>query len=91
MKKYLVSCLMLGAFFMVLTGMPLQLVHIDTVKSAEAKHIKHNNGKAKGKDNGNKGDPSTPVSVPEPATLGLLSSGIAGLGIYAYGKRKNKK
>jgi hypothetical protein len=36
MKRNVVSCLMLGAFMLVLTGMPLQLLHIDLVKSAYA-------------------------------------------------------
>jgi hypothetical protein len=38
MKRNVVSCLMLGAFTLVLTGMPLQLLHIDFAKSAYAMH-----------------------------------------------------
>jgi hypothetical protein len=40
MKRNVVSCLMLGAFMLVLTGMPLQLLHIDFVKSSYA-YIAH--------------------------------------------------
>jgi uncharacterized membrane protein len=36
MRKYVVSCLMLAAFMLVLTGMPLQLLNIDLAKSAYA-------------------------------------------------------
>lgn len=64
MKKYLVNSLLLGAFLLVLIGMPLQ--------SAYAHH--HNDR-----------------TVPEPATLALLGSGIAGVGLYSVIKRKNRK
>ncbi len=36
MKRIVVSCLILSAFMLVLTGMPFQLLHIDLVKSAYA-------------------------------------------------------
>jgi len=36
MKRTVVSCLMLGTLMLVLTGMPLQLLHIDLIKSAYA-------------------------------------------------------
>ena len=36
MKTYLVRCLMFGAFMLVLTGMPLQWLHIDPVRPAYA-------------------------------------------------------
>ena len=100
MKKYLASCLMLGAFI-VLTGMPLQLLHIDSVRSAYAfssrnhggqsyifGNTKHGNGNSTGGDSdGN----CTTSKVPEPATLALIGSGIAGIGIYGYLRRKNRK
>ena len=106
MKKFLLSCLMLGAFFMVLTGMPLQLLHIDSVKSAYAwghkgngngwgygniKHGRTDNGNSNGNNGG--GDPpaGAPVAVPEPAMLALIGSGIAGIGVYGYLRRKNRK
>jgi hypothetical protein len=100
MKKYLASCLMLGAL-MVLTGMPLQLLQIDSVKSADAfsgrKHggqsyilgnAKHSN---KTTNDGTDNDDGSNTSVPEPATLALIGSGIAGIGIYGYLRRKNRK
>ena len=96
MKKYLVSCLMLGAF-MVLTGMPLQLLQIDSVKSAYAWGHKgdghgwdHGNNKP-GKGKGGDSDGNCNTKVPEPATLALIGSGIAGIGIYGYLRRKNRK
>lgn len=100
MKKYLASCLMLGAF-MVLTGMPLQLLHLDSVKSAYAfghkggghGYIASNAKQRNGTTNGgaDNGDSPSSTKVPEPATLALIGSGIAGIGIYGYLRRKNRK
>lgn len=35
--------------------------------------------------------PKPPISVSEPATLGLLGAGIAGVGAYLLMRRKNRK
>jgi hypothetical protein len=87
MKKYLVSSLMLGAFLLVLTGMPLQ--------SSYAGHTfggGHEQDHRGGDDRDHRGDKDKGHhKVPEPATLALLSSGIAGVGLYGYLKRKNRK
>ncbi len=50
MKKYIVGFLMLGAFFMMLTGMPLYLLNVDPVQSAYALGYKggHDRGRHRG-------------------------------------------
>jgi len=53
MKRNVVSCLMLGAFMFVLTGMPLQLLHVGSIKSAYATVYTGGNH---GEDSGQYGD-----------------------------------
>ena len=82
MKKYLGSSLLLGVFLLVLAAMPLQ--------SAYAFGFKGHGPDYDRKDYDRK-DCNTTTSVPEPATLALLSSGIAGIGVYGLIRRKNRK
>jgi hypothetical protein len=82
MKKYLGSSLMLGVFLLVLAVMPLQSAYAWGVKGG----YDHDRD---WKDNYKKDCNTT--SVPEPATLALLSSGIAGIGVYGLIKRKNRR
>lgn len=72
---------MLGVFLLVLAVMPLQ--------SAYAFGFKGNGPDYDKKDNYKKDCKTT--SVPEPATLALLSSSIAGVGVYGLIRRKNRK
>ena len=80
MKKYLASSLMLGLFLLVLIGMPLQSAYAMGPKG----------GYDKDKFDVDNKDCKT-TKVPEPATLALLGSGIAGVGLYGFMKRKNRK
>jgi PEP-CTERM motif len=77
MKKYLVSSLMLGVLFLALTGMPLQSAYANDQRGW------HRGGDDRGDCQNTK--------VPEPASFVLLSSGIAGIGLYNFIKRKNRK
>ena len=76
MKKLILSSLMFAAFMLVSTGSPFQLLHIDSVKTAYA---------------------STTLSrkkcpkVPEPTTLALLAAGGAGIGLFGFIRRRNRK
>lgn len=86
MKKYLMSSLMLGAFLLVLTGIPVQSSYAG--HQFGGGHDQENRG---GDDRDHRGDKDKGHKIPEPTTLALLSSGIAGIGLYGYLKRKNRK
>jgi hypothetical protein len=76
MKKLILSSLMFVAFMLVSTGSPFQLLHIDSVKTAYA--------------SGQQRITST-RSVPEPTTLALLAVGGAGVGLFGFIRRRNRK
>ncbi len=99
MRKRLFGGLMVCSVVIMLTGMPLQILHIDTVESAYAWGHKggyHNNywssgSKNSGQNQGDNGNAGT-SKIPEPATMALLGAGIAGVGVFsAIRYRKNKK
>jgi hypothetical protein len=75
MKKYFARCLMLGAFLMALMVLPMQ--------AAYALGHKGGYGDSKGGNNN--------TSASEPAIIALLGSGLAGIGVYNFMKRKNRK
>jgi hypothetical protein len=74
MKKCLVRCLMVGAFLVVMTGVPLQLFHVRSIESAHAMGRR----------------PGSIYDTPEPGTLSVLVTGIAGLGTYLTIRRRSK-
>jgi PEP-CTERM motif len=75
MKKYLVKSLMLGALLLVLAG------------SAYAHDFFHGPGDWNNWNNGG----HRRCNVPEPSSIALLSSGMAGIGLFSFIKRKNRK
>jgi len=86
MKKYILSSLMLGALLLVLTGIPVRSSYAgDFFGGGNDQNYRG------GDDKDHKGDKDKGHKIPEPATLALLSSGIAGVGLYGYLKRKNRK
>jgi hypothetical protein len=89
MKKIIVSGLMFGAFMLVSTGSPLQLLHIDSVKQACALE----SGRDPGPDGGRgiRDDHRNRSRVPEPTTLTLLAAGAVGVGSFGFIRRRNRK
>jgi len=86
MKKCLVRCLMVGAFMVVMIGVPLQLFHVDSIGSAHAMGWigGHNPG------GGGEGGGGGTYSTPEPGTLYAVLTGIAGVGTYLGIRRRSK-
>ncbi len=98
MCKNIISILVFCAFILMLTGMPLQLLHIDSVKSAYAMGSRHHQnhpyyGSGNGSDNGdaNGSGNGDVYQVPEPTTISLIGTGLAGIGIYVAVRRRNRK
>lgn len=81
MKECLARCLMVGAFLVVMIGVPLQLFHVDSIGSAHA--MGWNPG------DHNPGSGGT-YSTPEPGTLLAVLTGIAGVGTYLGIRRRGK-
>ncbi len=86
MKKLVNCCLTFGLFLFVFAGELPQMLQADTSTAyamgsrSGNKQFFNNNG---GSGNG--------YQVPEPGTLSLLGTGIAGLGIFYFVRRKNRK
>jgi len=87
MKTFFVGFLMLGAFMLVMTGAPLQLLHIDSVKSAHAMGKRH----PRPHPGPGPGPGPSPHRVAEPTTLALLAAGGVGVGIFSFIRRRNRK
>jgi hypothetical protein len=105
-KKRLGRCLMFAALMVVMTGVPLQLFHVD---SAHAMGWGGSHSRGGGGASGGGGAYGTPVqgggslgdsdqgigaertqAVPEPATLYMLLAGLAGTGTYLGFKRRRR-
>lgn len=89
MKKLILSSLMFAAFMLLSTGSPFQLLHIDSVKTANAMESGRDPAPDGGRGIGN--DRSHSRSVPEPTTLALLAAGGAGVGLFGFIRRRNRK
>jgi hypothetical protein len=89
MKKILVSGLMFGAFMLVSTGSPFQLLHIDSMKSAYA--LESGRDPAPDGGRGIRDDHRNSTKVPEPTTLALLAAGAVGVGAFGFIRRRNRK
>jgi len=81
MKKIIIISLALA--FLCLSGMTLSVLGIDTFETSAFAGGPANPGQ------GNDG--SSHHKAPEPATLGLIAAGIAGVGVYAAIRRKRNK
>jgi hypothetical protein len=87
MKKHVSRYLAISVFAIVLAGIPLQLFHVNSVNSAYAIGWRPNLPPRRP-------EPPyvpSPTPVPEPATLSLLGAGIAGVAVYIYVRRRNRK
>jgi len=97
MKKIIVGGLMFGAFMLVSTGSPLQLLSIDSVQPAYALEASRDPAPIGGHGDGDHRDKKGPKGhgpvnrVPEPTTLALLAAGGAGIGIFGFLRRRNRK
>jgi len=81
MKKCLKRFLMVGAFLAVMTGVPLQLFHVRSIEPAHAM------GWLAALDRSRQGPT---YETPEPGTLSVLVTGIAGVGTYVAIRRRRK-
>ena len=95
MKKIIAGGLMFGAFMLVSTGSPLQLLSIDSVQPACALEMGRDpapDGRHRDGDHRDRKHPRGPGHrVAEPTTLALLAAGGVGIGIFGFLRRRNRK
>jgi len=75
MEKSLTKCLMFGAFMLALTATCAVAASGDSCSFGYRDRVR----------------PTTPIGLPEPATLALLAAGGVGVGLFGLIRRRNRK